>query len=126
MNVFQTPGAVSWAELQTADPAAAARFYGALFGWKIEVSDMGTGPYHVVKVGDAAVGGICGFPPDAPKVSTWSSYVTVADCDQAAAKARALGGTVCAGPFDIPKVGRMAVIQDPQGAVFNVIAYAAM
>ena len=53
---------------------------------------------------------------------SWGVYVTVADCDASVAKAKSLGGQLCAGPFDVPGVGRMAVLQDPQGAVFNVMA----
>ena len=60
MNPFETHGAFSWSELMTSDPKAACDFYGKVFGWKVETSDMGTGPYHVLKVGDASVGGIMG------------------------------------------------------------------
>lgn len=123
MDPFKTPGAFSWCELATADPAKATEFYGSLFGWTFDNMDMGTGAYHVAKVGDAAIGGVCGFAPDAPQVPMWGAYVTVADCDKTVAQCKALGGSVCAGPFDVPTVGRMAVLQDPQGAVFNVMAY---
>ena len=49
--------------------------------------------------------------------------MTVASCDETVEKAKSLGATLCAGPFDVPTVGRMAVLQDPQGAVFQVISY---
>jgi len=49
MDVFKTHGAFSWSELMTSDPAAAAVFYGPLFGWCVEAMDMGGGPYHVLK-----------------------------------------------------------------------------
>ena len=123
MDPFQTPGAFSWCELTTADPAKAGEFYGTLFGWSFDTMDMGQGPYRVVKVGEAAIGGLMAYPPGAPKVPMWGCYVTVADCDQTVEQAKKLGATVCAPPMDIPNVGRMAVLQDPQGAVFNVIAY---
>jgi hypothetical protein len=127
MDPFQTPGAFSWSELMTTDTKAATEFYGTLFGWKIEVMDMGTGPYHVVKVGDSAVGGVMGMPSGAPAMPPmWTPYVTVADADATAVRCAALGGKVLAGPMDIPKVGRFATIQDPQGAVINVIAYLPM
>jgi predicted enzyme related to lactoylglutathione lyase len=58
-----------------------------------------------------------GMPP------SWGSYVTVTDVDAVARKAAELGGKVVHGPQDIPGVGRMAVIVDPQGAALNVIAY---
>jgi predicted enzyme related to lactoylglutathione lyase len=125
MDLFKTHGAFSWCELMTADPAAAAKFYGALFGWKVELMDMGTGPYHVVKVGDASIGGMMGIPPGATGMpSTWCGYVTVRDVDATARQCKELGGTVLVGPQDIPTVGRFAVLRDPQGAVLNVITYA--
>ena len=123
-DVYKTPGAFSWTELMTPDPKAATEFYGQLFGWKFDVMNMGQGDYHVVKAAETAVGGIMGIPPDAKGMATaWSAYVTVPNCDAAAEKCKALGGKVCAGPMDIPTVGRFAVLQDPQGAVINVISY---
>jgi uncharacterized protein len=124
MDAFKTHGAFSWFELDTADPQAALHFYGDLFGWQAEAMDMGTGPYHVLKVGDTSVGGVMQTPPDAGvRPAMWNCYVTVDDIDATARRCVELGGTVCAGPMDIPKVGRMAVLQDPQGAVFSAITY---
>lgn len=125
MDPFKTPGAVSWTELTTPDPAAAQAFYGALFGWKFDAMPMPEGTYHVIKVGDAdAIGGILATPPQAKGMPpTWGSYVTVADCDATAAQCKALGGKVCLEPMDIPGVGRFAMLQDPQGATLFVIAY---
>src|SRR5439155_25156268 len=50
----------------------------------------------------------------------WNSYVSVEDADPIAARAAELGATVHAPPFDVLDVGRMAVIQDPQGAFFEL------
>ena len=126
MDAFQTPGAFSWCELMTTDPDAASRFYGELLGWKLETMNMGM-PYHVVKVGDASLGGIMGMPPGAPAgmPPVWVTYVTVADVDALVKRVAALGGTVRVPPTDIPTVGRFAVIVDPQGAAINVITYLA-
>ncbi len=125
-DIYATPGAISWSELSTTDPKAATEFYGGLFGWRFEAMDMGTGPYHIVKVGDTSVAGVMGMPPDAPPgmPPCWGIYITVADCDATVSKAKSLGANCLAGPFDVPTVGRMAVLQDPQGAVFQVMAYA--
>jgi predicted enzyme related to lactoylglutathione lyase len=125
MDVFKTHGAFSWSELTTTDPKAASEFYGTLFGWKIETMDMGTGPYHVVKIGDASVGGIMGKPPGAPAgmPSMWGCYVTVDDVDATLAKVRSLGGGVLMEPMEVKGVGRMAMIRDPQGAMLSVITY---
>lgn len=125
MDVYATPGAFSWSELTTSNAKAACEFYGGLFGWKVDTMDMGGMHYHVVKVGDTAVGGIMTLPPDAPKMPpAWGVYVTVADCEAAVAKCKSLGGSVMMEPHDVPGVGRMAILRDPQGAVFSVMAYA--
>lgn len=127
MDVFKTAGAFSWSELMTTDPQAAAEFYRQLFGWSVETSDMGQqGSYRVVKVGDAAIGGIMAMPPDLPQgvPAHWGCYVTVDSVESTIERCTSLGGKVVAAPMDIPQVGRMAVIQDPQGAVLAIIAYA--
>jgi predicted enzyme related to lactoylglutathione lyase len=126
MDAFKTPGAFSWNELMTSDPAAALGFYTALLGWKTEKFPMSGGEYHLIKVGDTSVGGVMAIPPEAKAGGmppSWGSYVTVADVDAVARRAAELGGQVAHGPQDIPGVGRMAVIVDPQGAALNVIAY---
>ena len=124
MDAYKTHGAFSWSELATPDPDKALAFYGPLFGWKHETSDMGTGPYHLLKVGDTSVGGVMQPSPDAPgRPAMWQCYITVDDIDATARQCAELGGTVCAGPMDIPGVGRMAVLQDPQGSVLSAITY---
>jgi uncharacterized protein len=125
MNPYETHGAFSWSELMTSDPKAACDFYGKLFGWTVETSDMGSGPYHVVKVGDASIGGIMGKPPGAPAdmPSMWGCYVTVTNVDQTLIAVKKLGGSVLMEPMDVKTVGRMAVIRDPQGAALSVIQY---
>ena len=126
MDASQTPGAFSWNELMTTDPKAAAEFYKNLFGWTIEPMNMGM-PYNVLKIGEAAMGGIMGMPPGAPvgMPPMWASYVTVADVDSLVKKVVELGGKVYMPPTDIPQVGRFAVIVDPTGATLNVITYVA-
>jgi len=120
-DVYMTPGAFSWNELSSTDPKASCAFYTSLFGWTYDTMNMGQGDYHVIKVGDAAVGGV--MTQQQPGPAMWGAYVTVASCDATVEQAKGLGATVCAGPFDIPTVGRMAVLQDPQGAVIQVISY---
>ena len=51
----------------------------------------------------------------------WGVYFSVEDCDAAAEKVTSLGGVVHRPPADIPGTGRFAVVQDPQGGVFNII-----
>jgi predicted enzyme related to lactoylglutathione lyase len=127
MDVYTTPGAFSWSELMTPDPAVAREFYGALFGWQFDEMKMPEGTYHVIKVGDTSVGGIMATPPSSGGMPPmWGCYVTVADADAAAKRCVALGGQVIVGPQDIPGVGRFAVILDRQGAALNIIAYKPM
>lgn len=127
MDVFTTPGAFSWSELMTPDPASAREFYGALFGWTFDEMPMPDGTYNVIKLGDAAVGGIMGTAPGAgPMPPMWGCYVTVADADATAKRCVELGGKVIVGPQDVPGVGRFAVILDKQGAALNIMAYTPM
>lgn len=125
MDTYKTHGAFSWSELNTPSPAGASEFYGSLFGWKVEVMDMGEGgQYHVAKLGDTSVAGMMAPPPGAPAMPpAWGCYVTVDDVDKTLAKCTALGGKVLMPPMDVPNVGRMAQIQDPQGATISVITY---
>jgi len=106
-----------WNELQARDLDAARTFYRALFGWGMKESPE----YTELSTGDQAIGGIMTSqaPPEVP--SYWLPYFAVADCDATAQKAQAGGGMVIVPPMDIPKVGRFAVIADPQGATPAVI-----
>jgi len=114
-------GAFSWNELTTTDTGAALDFYTKLFGWKLEVKHMETMDYIIAKVGDEMVAGVMAAPPDAPVA--WTSYVTVDDIDETARLAESLGGVICVPPTDIPRIGRFAIMRDPQGAIFAAITY---
>lgn len=111
------PGAPCWLELSTDDPEKAGRFYTELFGWGLKADPQ----YSEILRGGTPIGGIMKMPPEMKGVPPhWGVYFQVASCDASASKAKALGGTVCFGPQDIEKVGRFAVIQDPQGAAFSM------
>jgi predicted enzyme related to lactoylglutathione lyase len=116
------PGTFCWVDLTTTDPNAAKAFYGELFGWKTFDAPAGAhGVYTMLLVGDKEVAALASQPPDMQKMGippTWNSYVAVADVDAAAKKAASLGGKVLDQPFDVMDAGRMAVLQDPTGAVF--------
>jgi predicted enzyme related to lactoylglutathione lyase len=114
-------GALSLNQLNTTDPEAAQRFYGELFGWRIEsVSDTGT-PYWGIYRGDSLNGGMMQLPPGAPMPSHWLVYFGIDDIDAAAKQISSSGGTVMIEPQEVPG-GRFVVAQDPQGAVFGVFA----
>jgi predicted enzyme related to lactoylglutathione lyase len=117
-----TPGTFSWTDLNTTDQPAAKEFYSALFGW--EANDIPVGPddvYSMMSIGGQDVAAISAQPEqqrEAGVPPAWNSYVTVESADATAEKATQLGATVHAPPFDVMDAGRMAVIQDPQGAYF--------
>lgn len=124
-TLTHTLGRFVWRELFTRDIAAAKRFYGALFGWTTEDRPMGPDwSYTIVKTGDKEIAGmmdIAHIPGGGEHVPPhWAVYVSVADVDAAAASAVAEGGKVLGDCMDIPNVGRFAVVQDPQGAIFNL------
>ena len=124
---YKTHGAFSWNELMTTDPEAAKKFYAEVFGWEMQEYPMGDFNYTVVKIGEEAVGGISPIPPEATGTPpNWGTYITVDNVDATVEKVTALNGKVLSPPTDIPDVGRMAIIQDPQGAVLMVMKYAEM
>jgi predicted enzyme related to lactoylglutathione lyase len=110
-----------WHELWTPDAAAAEQFYGALLGWTFEHTDMGDmGMYRVGSAEGKQQGGIMQIPEGEAMPAAWSGYVSVPDVDAATKAAVDAGASVMVGPMDIPGVGRVATLTDPEGAVFNV------
>ena len=118
------PGAFCWVELGTTDQNAAKSFYSSLFGWAINDHPMGpAGTYTVFRVGDRDAAAAYTLRPDQRSRGVpphWMLYVAVESADAAASRAAQLGAQVLAPAFDVIDLGRMAVIQDPTGAVFCV------
>ncbi len=119
------PNTFCWNELITTDLDTSKAFYKAVFGWDAE--DMGGEPggppaYTEWKLGGKSVGGMMPKPPEMPVEipPNWGVYFAVEDADASAAKAQQFGGAVFMGPMDI-EPGRMAVIADNVGAVFNIL-----
>ena len=119
-----TPGTFSWADVTTTDQEGAKKFYSGLFGWEADDLPVGENSYYsMMREGGTSVAAISPQPQqqrDAGLPPMWNSYVTVASADDAAARAAELSATVHAPPFDVMSAGRMAVIQDPQGAFFAI------
>ena len=117
-----TPGTFCWTDLATTDQDAAKSFYGELFGWHAEDLPVGDGAtYSMMRLDGRDVAAIATQPQqqrEAGVPPAWQSYVSVESADVSADRARELGAAVHAPPFDVLDVGRMAVIQDPQGAFF--------
>ncbi|MBI3131336.1 MAG: VOC family protein [Acidobacteria bacterium] len=106
-------GHFCWPELFTSDLIAARAFYTGLLGWAwCEVPSAG-GRYALAMLEEDPVAGAFQAPTPLG-LPRWNSYVRVAQADEAAGRAKALGGRVMAGPYDVPEVGRMAWIADPE------------
>lgn len=122
-------GHFHWNELNTRDAAKAKEFYAKTVGWSFDEMNMDDGtPYNLCKLGDALVGGI--FTMTGPEFDGlpdhWLSYLAVEDVDAAVAKAREAGGNILREPFDIPETGRIAIVQEPGGAVIGWMTPAEM
>jgi predicted enzyme related to lactoylglutathione lyase len=116
------PGSFSWAELATTEDGGAKKFYTTLFGWGFEDSPAGPDMvYTMLKKNGKNVGALYKLGPQQKGVPPhWNTYVTVASADQSAKKAKELGGKIVMEAFDVMDVGRMAIVQDPQGAMISL------
>ncbi|MGB0454749.1 MAG: VOC family protein [Bacteriovoracaceae bacterium] len=116
-------GDFSWIDLMTTDLEKAKTFYSEIFGWSYESMDTPNGPYHFSKITEGNVGGLAALSEEQQKQgipSYWNTYVQVESADDITTKAKELGGTVLAEPFDVMDAGRMAVLSSPTGAAFSV------
>lgn len=124
----QDRGAFIWYELMTDDPAGARDFYRAVVGWEIEVEGqaMPSGStYRMISRSDGGfAGGVLEITPDMKAggaTPAWLGYIHHPDVDGAVAAVEDAGGVVHMPPMDLP-VGRIAMVSDPQGAVFYVMS----
>lgn len=118
-----TYGAMNWVDLSTPDIAAAAEFYSMLLGWTVETSTTPMGEYFVGKVGDREVAGMMQQSPEiAGSPPTWTVFCYVEHIEETLAKVGNAGGLVLQPAFDIPGDARVAVVADPTGAMFALIA----
>lgn len=117
-------GAMCWAQLASRNIEASKRFYGAVFGWVGFTTPYETSTYTRFRLDGREVAGMVemdrSWPRELP--SHWMPYFAVEDCDVVAAKVDQLGGEVAVEPYDLPDMGRAAVLGDPHGAVFSVMA----
>lgn len=118
------PGTFCYAELVTSDPAATGKFYTALFGWSRDDQDMGEfGIYTQFQMNGKIVAAQYKIVAEQEAMNVpphWGQYVTVNDAEASTAKVAELGGQVIMGPQDVMDHGRMSVLADPAGAVFNL------
>ena len=111
-------GTFHWNELMTRDARKAKDFYGKTLGWTFDDMPMPGMTYTIIKAGDAMAGGIMemGGPDFEGVPEHWMSYIAVDDVDKRVAALKKAGGSVMREPFDVPEVGRIAIVADPGGA----------
>ena len=119
-------GSFIWYELITRDPAAAKRFYDEVVGWDIDREALpGPVEYRMIKRSDGGnAGGILRLTDDMASGGArpvWLGYIGVDDVDASVAAIEQAGGKVQMPATDIPDVGRIAMVADPQGAPFYVM-----
>lgn len=122
----RVPGRVSWIEVLTRNPGTAEAFYTELFDWKAETATEPAGvEYTTFKLDEDPVAGMMlmpeTVPPEAP--SHWAVYFTVGDAEEAINRTAELGGRILM-PATPIELGRFAVLEDPQGGVFQIMEYA--
>jgi predicted enzyme related to lactoylglutathione lyase len=114
------PGVPCWVDTSQPDPESAVTFYSDLFGWEFEdVMPPGSeGKYFIARIRGGDVAAVGSVPEAAPPMAAWNTYIWVDSTDETASKVREAGGGVVMEPFDVMDAGRMAVLTDPEGALF--------
>jgi len=128
-EVINQSGALSWQELVTTDFETAKNFYANLFGWQTQTRVAGARNYTTFKPkrGLQETGGIQPLQGSLQETlsdngSQWLASFAVENFDQSLHKAQRLGATLKTAPADVPNVGRYAVLEDPQGALFSLVS----
>lgn len=110
------PATPCWSELASPDPAAAGAFYSGLFGWGVEVTEVGS---HMFTMGGLAVAGMVQTAvPDQP--SAWFTYMSTEDIAATTEAVTTAGGVVLRPPTDVSDRGQLALFADSEGAAFAV------
>jgi predicted enzyme related to lactoylglutathione lyase len=118
------PGDFIWYELMTTDPDGAKAFYDAVVGWDVEPKPAGEMDYRMIRRSDGGnAGGVLRITEDMARQGAkpiWLGYLNVTDVDKTVASIERAGGKTLM-THDIPNVGRIAMVADPQGAPFYVM-----
>ena len=109
-----------WYELMTSDTAAADRFYSQVVGWTSKPFPNAPQPYTTFQSGERPVAGMMTTPAEVKSPPFWAMYVGVPRIEDTAAHIERLGGRSCSPVIDVPTVGRMQMMLDPQGAAFYI------
>jgi uncharacterized protein len=113
-----------WYELMTNNADAAQDFYGAVLGWTFNSAGPGDKDYRQFAIHGVHVGGVLPLTPEMEKGGArpgWLGYIGVEDVDRMAIAIKSANGSVHMAPHDIPGVGRIAMVADPQGAPFYIM-----
>ncbi len=123
-------GTINWRELLTTDVEAAKAYFESICGWEYDSMRMPGGEdYVMARVGGKPVAGIMSrsdFPGGDKMPPFWLSYLVVKDVDDAVAETKAAGGSIIRDCFDIPGMGRIAIVTDPTGAFIGLMTPAEM
>jgi predicted enzyme related to lactoylglutathione lyase len=125
-DVLAAHGEWIWSSLITTDPDTDAAFYQTLFGYEIFDLPANPGAQHLMFASDNYLRASCNTPPPgSPGMHPhWVNYIRVSDAGVMAAKVVTLGGRVLVGPRVDRHGGRLAIVTDPQGALFGLIEWA--
>jgi predicted enzyme related to lactoylglutathione lyase len=117
-------GMIWWSELMTRDGAKARAYYETVAGWSFSAMPMGDSEYLMASLGGKPVAGIMdmsGMPEMEGVPVDWFTYIAVDDVDKAVAQTRAAGGQVMRDVFEVPGIGRIAIVTDPTGAAVGIM-----
>ncbi|HEY7811359.1 MAG TPA: VOC family protein [Allosphingosinicella sp.] len=117
-------GSFIWYELLTTDADAAAAFYGEVIGWRATAAGVPGYDYRFFWAGEEGIGGHMNIPEEGAEHGMrpgWYGFIGVNDVDASVAAIESEGGTVLMPAMDIPDVGRMALVTDPQHVPFYVM-----
>ena len=114
-----------WYELITPDPAGTKAFYDAVVGWNVDAQSNFPNDYRMIGRSDGkSAGGVLPLTDEMQQHGArpiWLGYILVPDVDRAVASIDQAGGNALMPAFDIPNVGRVAMVTDPQGAPFYIM-----
>lgn len=120
-TMVNEPGSFCWNELATKDIDSAMSFFAAAVGWSYKENNDSVGPYQIIHCSSGENGGMMQMTAEWGEIPPhWTVYFTVGNLEESCQRLKDLGGAVHHGPFETP-VGPIAICQDPQGAMFNLI-----
>ena len=112
-------GAVVWSELMTDQVEKAKAFYGKSLGLTFEAFGDSNPGYWLAMLNGRPIWGLMDMTRKPGGPSGWFTYMAVDDVDARVRAAEAQGGKLCMPVFEVPTVGRIAILEDPTGAIIG-------